>query len=418
MPEFRGAALAIQSIRHSDEFILSGPYETGKTFAALYLLDALMREYPGARAAIVRKVRADMDSTVMETWRGVVALHGGVEVYGGERPEHYTYTNGSKVFVGGLDKPGKTLSGERDFIYVNQAEELEQEDWEVLSTRTTGRSGRAIDGDGVPIGLLFGDCNPGPPGHWILSRAALRLLTTTHKDNPTLYNADGSLTPRGKQTMGKLDALTGHQRSRGRDGLWVAATGLVYDEVWSDGPPDGNVRGDEADYHAGDGDILWIADDGYSGAVNPATGLYTATSHPRVFLLAQVRPTGQICVFAEHYATQILPERQIEEVRALGYPDPEYAIVDSSAAELRGRLVDADISSFGGTHPVDEGIKVMRRFLAPDANGVRMLLVHKRCRQLRAEMVSYRYGDNEKPIKQFDHGPDCVRMLVWKHRHD
>lgn len=191
------------------------------------------------------------------------------------------------------------------------------------------------------------------------------------------------------------------------------ATGLVYD-VWAD---PGNVT-EAAEYVPDGGPIVWAVDDGYSGKLDAATQLYTAESHPRVFLLAQQRADGTICIVAEHYAVKELSERQIADVLALGYPLPDYAVVDSSAAELRGRLHDADIPTFGGTHTVEEGIKETRRRLAPDANGKRLLLVHPRCRHLRAELASYRRDDNGKPIKQFDHGPDCLRMLAWKLRYE
>ena len=70
-------------------------------------------------------------------------------------------------------------------------------------------------------------------------------------------------------------------------------------------------------------------------------------------------------------------------------------------------------------HTVEEGIKVLRRFIAPDANGYRRLKVHPRCAHFRAEIVSYRYDPQTgKPVKQFDHGPDEARMMCWKLRYD
>src|SRR5262249_40796063 len=77
------------------------------------------------------------------------------------------------------------------------------------------------------------DCNPGPADHWILRRAGLRLLPTTHRDNPTLYDDQGALTPRGAQTMERLDRLSGTQRKRGRDGQWIGAEGQYF-ETWDD----------------------------------------------------------------------------------------------------------------------------------------------------------------------------------------
>lgn len=192
-----------------------------------------------------------------------------------------------------------------------------------------------------------------------------------------------------------------------------AASGIVY-AVWSDGPDDGNVT-EAAEYQPGD-QVIWGVDDGYAGK-RDASGEYTDKSHPRVFLLAQIRGDGHICVFYEHYATETLSEDQLNTVLALDYTEPDYAAIDSSAAELRGRIHDQGIQTVGATHSVDEGIKELRAGLAPDSNGWRRVLVHPRCTHLRAEMQRYRVDDNGKPVKAYDHGPDALRYLYWTQRH-
>ena len=196
---------------------------------------------------------------------------------------------------------------------------------------------------------------------------------------------------------------------------FTAATGRVYD-VWSDGPEDGNVT-EAAEYEAGAGPTLLAIDDGYAGTLDPATGHYTADSHPRVFLLCQLRSDGRLCVFAEHYAVKTLSDQHIQTVLSLHYPMPDYAAVDKSAAELRARLHAANIYTQGSPSNVAESIKETRRWIAPDANGVRRLLVHPRCTHLRYELASYRYGPDEAPVKQHDHGPDAARYLAWTMRH-
>jgi len=221
-PEFRGAALQIQTLI-APEWIISGPSETGKTFAALTRLDQLARKYPKSQLAIIRKVRHDMDGTVLQTYEKKV-MRPDVDIYGGSKPERYTYPNESVIWVGGMDRPGSALSGERDAIYINQAEELALEDWETCTTRTTGRAGN------FPLGesMTFGDCNPSYAAHWIKSRESLRLLHSQHEDNPSLFQ-DGKLTPQGILTMATLDRLTGVRYSRLRKGLWVSAEGTVYE---------------------------------------------------------------------------------------------------------------------------------------------------------------------------------------------
>ena len=144
-------------IAHPDHLYLTDHFAvTHNTFAALWFVDCFARLFPGAQITICRKLRSTMDGTVLNTWRRVIAIRGGVEVYGGEKPAWYDYYNGSR----GLDRrarhPGKALSSERDLVYVNQAEDLELDDWQTLTTRTTGRGGVA------PWSMLLGDCNPGP----------------------------------------------------------------------------------------------------------------------------------------------------------------------------------------------------------------------------------------------------------------
>jgi len=226
-PIFRGAARRAQTITDR-AFLLAGPAETGKTYAGLYRLDALARAYPD-QYILARKVRATMDSTVLGTWRRIIALRGGVETFGGEHPAFYTYPNGARVWVVGFDNPDKILSGEFGGAYVNQCEELDEDDYETLTTRTTGR------GATTPDPMVFGDCNPGPEDHWIIRRrdaGALTLLESKHEDNPTLH--DGTdWTAQGRRTLAVLDALTGARYWRLRMGIWVGAEGQHF-EAWDE----------------------------------------------------------------------------------------------------------------------------------------------------------------------------------------
>lgn len=217
MPVFRNSALWAQTATDR-EWILSGPSETGKTFATMYRLHMLLSQTPNARATILRKVRATLFGTALETWARVIRYGGiPVEEHGGNRPNFYTYPNGARVFIGGLDNANKILSGERDFIYVNQAEELSETDWEILTTRTTGR------GSVSTTPMLFGDCNPADPDHWIVKRSNdghLTLKTTQHEDNPSLW-ANEEWTAQGVRSLSTLDALTGARYLRLRLGMWV-----------------------------------------------------------------------------------------------------------------------------------------------------------------------------------------------------
>ncbi len=223
---FRGSNLAFQSMTDM-AVVLSGPAETGKTVAGLCHLHDICWTHPGAQCAIVRKVRDTLAGTVLLTFQEKVLLpSAGVKVYGANNPEKYIYPNGSVIWLGGMDKAGKALSSERDAIYVNQAEELSLPDWETLTTRTTGRAGH------VPSPQILGDCNPESPTHWLLAKkktGALKLLETTHKDNPNLYHEDGTLTEQGIRSLSVLAQLTGARKKRLFEGLWASPEGAIYD---------------------------------------------------------------------------------------------------------------------------------------------------------------------------------------------
>ena len=212
------------------EVIVSGPYETAKT---MHCMMKLHREASNNKiqALIVRKKKESLKSSVIRTYEDKILPFdprkrgSKVRVHGGQSPRWYDYTEtGSRIVLGGLSKPEDFLSGEFDVIYVNQAEELNLNDWVLLQGRCTGRAGN------LPYGMIYGDCNPGPPKHWIRERwkkGHIYFMNARHKDNPWLWN-NGGWTKQGKTTRARLRTLPGLLYQRGYLGLWVAAEGQVF----------------------------------------------------------------------------------------------------------------------------------------------------------------------------------------------
>lgn len=244
--ELRGGALQLWKCT-GGEVMLAGPAETGKTFGALTKLDALMWKYPDARALMLRKTYSAVKTSAVITFEDKVlqaydtskgefaSTLTAVRKVGGDNVSFYEYPNGSRIYVGGMDQAAagdrygsKVLSAEYDIIYVNQAEELTLDDWEKLISRCTGRAGN------TRYPQLMGDCNPGPPTHWIQERrkqGSLTFFNSSHKDNPTLYDEDlGAWTEQGERTRKRLSSLTGMRYKRLWLGLWVQAEGTVYED--------------------------------------------------------------------------------------------------------------------------------------------------------------------------------------------
>ena len=427
--QFFGGNNEFLADRTSKEKALVGPAETGKTLAALWYINWIAWTYPGASLAIIRNVRNDLYSSALETLhRKILPVDpvmqpdkSAVIAYGGKRPERYIYPNGSVIWVGGLDRPGGALSSERDIIYVNQAEQIDETARNKLLTRVTGRAGN------VPFAQLIYDANPADPHHWILrlrDAGKIAYYTSRHRDNPALYVVrDGKitdeLTEQGRETMETLANLTGVDRERLLLGNWAQATGLVYGDVWADGPPDGNVT-EMADYLPGGGDVYWSIDDGYSGQL--VDGYYTADSHPRTIGIYQLRHNGDLMLFWEDYAVKTLSGEHIERVRMAarerGWPDPVFVAIDKSAAELKGHLHALGYYTRNSPPSVEESIKLVRSWMAADKQGHRRFRVHPRCKHTRYEYRLYRYRDNGTIDKRFDHGPDRDRYMIWAIRNE
>ena len=390
--ELRGAGLEFQTLT-DPEIILAGPRETGKTMVILYRLHQLAQRHP-LQAAIIRKYHVDLHGTVLSTFeKKILKPSDNVKVYGGSKAEWYDYPRtGARIYAGGMDRPGSTLSAERDIVFVNQVEQLTLDEWETITSSTTGRAGN------VPFAATWGDCNPDKSQHWILMRAKerkLKLLNSFHKDNPALYDAQGNETEQGRKTIARLDALTGVRRKRLYEGLWVTPEGTVYDEF------DSAIhvqRRDPKEFQ------YWVLtlDEGYN--------------HPAVILLLGIDNDLRVHIAQEFYQTGVLPSAHAREAvqwaRRFG---TRLVIVDASAAGLI-----AEIANLGGMQVehskghVAQGIGLVHELLKVRGDKRPGLTIDPDCVNTANEFESYVYRKGtEEPVKENDHALDALRNFVF-----
>ena len=353
-----------------------------------------------------------------------------VSSYGGEEPKHFTYPNGSILYVEGLDKADKLLSGEFDIILGNQVEEFSLDDWEKLTTRATGRAGNA------PYSQVVGDCNPSTQNHWILKRKSVKLLPSFHKDNPRLYDVLGALTEAGAKALGILANLTGVRFLRLFKGVWASAEGAVYAEY------DANLH--LIDHF--DPPIDWIRicviDFGFR---NPFVAQWWC-----------IDPLGRMYRYREIYMTNVLVEDHAKHIHRLekwyyfddeGNPrtdaqgrvlvnpnrEPIYAYIADHDAEDRATLSKHGIETIPAYKAVKLGIEAVQLRLRKATDGLPRLMLmrdslvavdttlaenHKpTCTE--EEIESYVWAKNpdgsaskEHPIKIDDHGMDTKRYAV------
>ena len=383
--------------------LLTGSAGGGKSSLAANKIHAFMLKYPEAQGLITRKVNVSLtNSTILYMEKMVIGEDPRVRHFPSK--DRFEYSNGSILSYAGLeDKKQRErlksigLKGGVDIAWMEEATEYERADFDAVQARIRGKAAHWRQ--------TILTTNPDAPTHWIY--LDLVQHENIDPDLAVFYSraSDNIHNPEDYQkTLARMQGIEGE---RLREGKWVQASGLVYD-VWNE---ESNVS-TEAEYMPNE-PVMWFVDDGYSGEVEETSGQFRGNSHPRVFLLAQLRSDGTVCIFAEDYAVQKLSDRHIGEVLSKGYPRPQFAIVDKSAAELKGRLQSQGIETINGAPDVEESIKTMRNFIAPDVNGYRRLLVHPRCKHFRSEMASYRRDPvSGKPIKQFDHGCFVAGTIV------
>jgi phage terminase large subunit len=389
---------------------------------------------PGMRGLICRKTATSLSSTALVTWRKFVvaeALNSGdVNYYGGsaQEPASYRYRNGSTVVIGGLDKIEKIMSSEYDLVYVQEATDLTENDWESITTRLRNWQ--------VSFQQLLGDCNPSHPTHWLKNRCDLGQTTmfhSTHEDNPILF-ADGQMTERGRAYLSKLDRLTGVRHKRLRLGLWVAAEGVIYEEFSGehmlDGIPEEWRKGEALD-HAGipiSWRRYWAVDFGFT---NPFTCQWWTEDHD-----------GRLYMYRELYHTRRTVDQHAKTIMAAVAPDgrwlePQPTVITCDH-DAEGRVVlerETGLSTSPAHKAVTEGIQAVQVRLRDTGDGRRRIyllrdaLIEKdpeledasKPTCLYDEIPGYVWSrkkssgepkEQDEPKKEDDHGADAMRYVV------
>jgi len=397
--------------------LLTGSAGGGKSRLAAEKLHGFCLRYPGSTALILRKSRAVIANSTLLFMKS--------EVMGDDpRVTHkisefrFDYDNGSVMVYGGMKDAEQRerirsigLKGGVDIAWMEEATQFDESDFNELIARMRGRS--------APWTQIILTTNPDAASHWINRRLILgggaSVYYSNAQDNPT--NPDSY-----RET---LEQLTGVEYERLVLGKWASGSGRVID-TWDDYYNDatgkdgsGNVTLN-AEYIPDGGIVMWAVDDGYSGKKDDSTQLFTSNSHPRAFLLCQIRADG-IAIFGEHLEVKRLANDHIHDVilysEKNGWPLPKYAIRDRAAASLGGALDNAGFISRYNHMLVDESVKELREWVAPDENKVRRLICHPRCWYTRQQFQSYSMKEDGTIIKDNDDTVDAARYIVWDQKY-
>jgi phage terminase large subunit-like protein len=205
------------------ELLYSGAFGAGKSRILCEKAYHLGLRYPGVPIGIFRKVRASLAATTARTFfRDVVPL--GSVVRKNVTEGWYELANGARFWLLGLDAdpttgvPSKVGSLDLALAFVDEAVELDEADWMMLSGR--------LRWPDVPFTQIAGATNPADPKHWLIrrfreggDRVLLQASTTDNRFLPANY-------------LERIAGFTGIYRERYVKGEWIAISGGLFDPAW------------------------------------------------------------------------------------------------------------------------------------------------------------------------------------------
>jgi phage terminase large subunit len=196
--------------------ILQGGTRSGKSYSAIQYLITKALENPGVLISVVRKSFPSLRISAMRDFKTILKEW---EIWDEENwyasENSYTFDNGSSIEFLSVQDSERRKGTKRNYLFIDEANELNYEDYFQLSIRTTDK-----------IIIAY---NPSfPTNHWIFQQVlthpdATRYITT-YKDNPFLDDTLVTEIERLEKTSPSYWKVYGL-------GLEGVVEGLIFDNV-------------------------------------------------------------------------------------------------------------------------------------------------------------------------------------------
>ena len=384
--------------------LLSGSAGGGKSRLAAEKVHAYLKHYPGSTGLMVRKTRESMvNSTVLFMERKVIGPDPGVRHI--QQKHRFEYDNDSILVYGGMKDEQQRESirsigqdGALDIAWMEEATKFREDDFNELLSRMRGKA--------APWQQIIVSTNPESPYHWIYKRLILgkeaSFYPSSAKDNPYLPAS----------YMEVLDRIAGVLGLRLREGKWVQAEGVIYQEF------DESVHIIDRFEIPADWKRFRSFDFGYE--------------HPFVCLWWAMDPDGRLYLYRQIYMTHRIVAEHAKQINYLSESEKsEYSVSDHDA-EDRETLRQSGISTIPANKAVSVGIQaVLQRFMIAGDGKPRIffmrdslveldpwLVEHNLPTCLEEELTLYSWKrtaagvSKDEPLKEHDHASDATRYLV------
>lgn len=164
------------SLKENRIVILEGGTGSSKTYSLAQLFIRILFAEENARLTIARKTFPALRATAMKDFFSILKSWGAYREELHNKSENIYRNKNSEVDFLSVDEPTRIRSRRRDYLWLNEANEFTNEDFEQLNMRT----GKQI----------FMDYNPSYQWHWIYDKLQTRkdciVIPSTYKDNPFL----------------------------------------------------------------------------------------------------------------------------------------------------------------------------------------------------------------------------------------
>lgn len=383
--------------------LLTGSAGGGKSELAAEKVHAFMMRYPGACGLIGRKAREWCSGSVRMAMEKAIGDDRRVK----SLDDRIDYENGSRVYYFGMfdgkqqeamrSKKGK--NGDPDIAWMEEANAFTRADYDEVGSRLRGGSAGWTQ--------LILTTNPDAPTHWIyrdlIQGGAASVYYSGARDNKFLPPA----------YYQRLDGMVGVKRDRLRDGKWVQAEGVIYDEY-------------NPDIHLVDADKC-------PEFVRRFRVIDFGFTNPFVCQWWGEDADGRLYRYREVYQTRQLVEDMARKINTLTGMEYISDTIADHDAEDRATLEKHGIYTIAAKKDVSSGINLVKQRLKIQGDGkprlyyVRGALVEpdplldeeKKPLCSEDEIIGYswqKYPDGkpnkEQPVKVNDHGMDSTRYIV------
>jgi phage terminase large subunit len=350
--------------------IEQGGTRSGKTYnILLFIIFKYCLENTGKTITVCRKTFPAVRSSVMRDFLDILKAYSFYSEEAHNKSNHEYKLNGNLIEFISLDQPQKVRGRKRNLLFINEANELDYEDWQQLIFRTEDK--------------IILDFNPSDEYHWIYDKVIPRddadFFITTYLDNTFLNESIKEEIERLRETDETYWQIYGL-------GLKGISKATIFNYYEFDTLPN------DVEF------ISYGADAGYTN--DPTT-------------LVSVYKQGYNLYVKEHiYQTQMTTIDIANKWKEIGI-DRDLIYFDSAEPRLIEELRRMGFNirpSLKGADSVNAGIDLLKRF---------KIHIHRDSHNCIQEFRNYKWQEDRtgktinKPIDKHNHTIDAVRYATY-----